>query len=105
LAWYCPNKPQTRNLRETLLNVCKDDGSCANSDYICTKEGYDSCYNDMAIAAQNVKRTLHCAPDKFTGDVAMAKALQAMLSAKQTPTAKRKTDRPAAYRECFENFY
>jgi hypothetical protein len=103
LAWYCPNKPKTTNLREILLNVCKDDGSCADSEYICTKDGYDSCYNEMAAAAHNAKRTLHCADEPMTVDVAMAKALQGMLNNKQAPTVK--AERDALYKDCFENFY
>lgn len=103
LAWYCPNKPKQTNLREILLNVCKDDGSCADSEYICTKDGYDSCYNKMAAAAHNVKRTLHCADEPMTVDTAMAKALQGMLNTKQAPTVK--AERPALYKECFENYY
>lgn len=119
LAWYCPNKPkqtdvryvpddsntseQARYGREILLNVCKDDGSCADSEYICTKDGYDSCYNEMAAASHNVKRTLHCADEPMTVDTAMAKALQGMLNDKQAPTIK--AERPVEYKECFENYY
>jgi hypothetical protein len=83
LAWYCPNRPTKSNPRETLLNVCRDDGSCADSAYICTKDGYDSCYNEMALAAHNKKRTLHCSGSDFTSDTTMAKALQKMLNDKQ----------------------
>jgi len=103
LAWYCPNKPKQTHLREILLNVCKDDGSCADSQYICTKEGWDKCYNEMAVVAHNKKRTLHCADTPMTVDSAMAKALQAMLNNKQAPTDK--AARPAAYKDCFENYY
>jgi len=75
LAWYCPNKPAKPNLRENLENVCKSDGTCADSDYICTKEGYDKCYNQMALDGHNQQRALHCANQKLELDVAMAKAL------------------------------
>jgi len=103
LAWYCPNRPTKTNYRETLLNVCRDDGSCADSAYICTKDGYDSCYNEMAIAAHNTKRTQHCSGSNFTSDNTMAKALQKMLNDKQSPTVASK--RPVAYKDCWENFY
>lgn len=103
LAWYCPNKPKTPNLRENLDNVCRSDGTCADSDYICTKDGYDKCYNQMALDAHNAKRALHCANQKMTLDVEMAKALQKMLNLKQAPTVK--ADRPEAYRDCYENFF
>jgi hypothetical protein len=108
LAWYCPNRPAKTNLRETLLNVCREDGSCADSEYICTKDGYDSCYNEMALAAHNEKRTQHCAPEPFTPDATMAKALQALLNESQQPTATNNPNakkRPVAYENCHENFY
>jgi hypothetical protein len=82
LAWYCPNKPKTPNLRENLDNVCRSDGTCADSDYICTKDGYDKCYNQMALDGHNAKRALHCASQKMTLDIEMAKALQKMLNLK-----------------------
>jgi hypothetical protein len=39
----------------------------------------------------------------MTVDTAMAKALQGMLNTKQAPTVK--AERPALYKECFENYY
>jgi hypothetical protein len=39
----------------------------------------------------------------MTVDTAMAKALQGMLNDKQAPTVK--AERPALYKECFENYY
>lgn len=81
LAWYCPNRPKDADIKAKLQNVCNINGVCTNSDYMCTKDGYDSCYNTMAAKAHNVKRTLHCAKP-MTVDIPMAKALQKMLANK-----------------------
>jgi len=56
----------------------------------------------MALKAHNGKRTDHCATD-YTLDDTMAKAMQSMLNAEQTPTDP--AGRPEPYRECLENFY
>lgn len=112
LAWYCPNKPNPhdeakRNPRLTLKNVCRDDGSCANADYICTKDGYDSCYNKMALEKHNSLRTDHCADTAYESDKTMAIALQNLLNANKDPSAKRTApkDRPKDYQKCFESLY
>jgi len=76
LAWYCPNAPKEPTVRDILRNVCKDDGSCADADYACTKTGYDTCYNTMAAAAHNAKRVKHCSGEPMTVDAKMAKAVQ-----------------------------
>lgn len=100
LAWYCPNKPwnddpassrrrqlqssssSEANARVTLQNVCKQDGSCADSEYICGKDGYDKCYNQMATESHNKKRDQHCAENNMTVDTTMAKELQGMFNLK-----------------------
>jgi len=46
VAWYCPSmtKPKpTASLttKENQENVCKNDGTCVDSKYLCTKTGYD----------------------------------------------------------------
>jgi hypothetical protein len=57
----------------------------------------------MAEAAHNAKRKEHCADTPLTWDKEMATALQRMLNNKQAPTVA--TERPAKYKDCFENFY
>jgi len=102
LAWYCPTRPEPATTKEYQENVCKNDGTCADPTYLCTKDGYDKCYNDMARTAHNKKRTEHCAA-AFAGDTAMAKEMQRMLNEKQAPT--KPADRAALYKGCQENFY
>lgn len=124
VAWYCPNKPQERdpnsliindsrrrlsessekiNKRTILNNVCSNLGECSDSDYVCTKDGWDKCYNEMTADAHNEKRTTHCATNPFKVDAEMAKELQKIFSKSQKRT--KKEDRPAKYKDCFENFY
>jgi hypothetical protein len=74
LAWYCPNRPKDVTVKDKLQNVCKMDGSCTDSYDECMKDGYDSCYNTMAIKYHNEKRTLHCAKP-MTLDIVMARAV------------------------------
>lgn len=104
LAWYCPTrtKPDTTT-KEYQENVCKSDGSCVDPSYLCTKDGYDKCYNDMAVKAHNEKRKLHCAPTEFTVDIEMAKNMQKLLNDKQAKTDPAK--RAVAYKDCLESFY
>jgi hypothetical protein len=102
LAWYCPSRPEDPTIKTTLENVCRDDGSCTDSEYLCNKDGYDECYNQMATKAHNKLRADHCA-HPMTTDTTMAKALQRMIDNSQNPTDPLK--RPAPYQNCYENFY
>jgi len=121
LAWYCPTvakpdanaakgtlvafpKPHTKDQTKTYQdNVCKSDGSCVDPSYLCTKDGYDACYNEMAAKAHNEKRKLHCAPTPYAVDLTMAKDMQKLLDAKQAATDPAK--RAVKYKDCLENFY
>lgn len=81
MAWYCPDrtKPATTT-KEYQMNVCKSDGTCVDPIYLCTKDGYDKCYNEMALKAHNEKRKSHCATAyKFDKDMAME--MQTLLAA------------------------
>lgn len=81
--------------------MCKDDGSCVDPIYLCTKNGWDRCYNEAAFAAHNEKRKLHCADD-LTLDPDMASKMQELLNAKQSVTLA--ADR-GEYNLCLESFY
>jgi len=103
LAWYCPTRPMPdTTVKEYQENVCKPDGSCVDPAYLCTRDGYDHCYNTMALNAHNEKRALHCA-DPMTGDTDMAIAMQTMLNDKQAATDP--ASRPVDYKDCLESFY
>lgn len=74
---------------------------------MCTKNGYDECYNIMAAKAHNEKRRLHCAKE-MTLDFTMAKALQSMLDTNDHAYFNVNDDkgkRPAEYADCIENIY
>lgn len=74
LAWYCPSKPAAPTVKTTLANVCRGNGYCEDSSYLCNKNGYDECYNQMATKRQNVLRADHCAKP-ISVDTTMAKVL------------------------------
>jgi len=69
--------------------------------YLCTKDGWDKCYNDMALKAHNAKRKLHCSAD-LTLDEDMAVKMQELLNAGKSVTAA--TDR-GVYSNCLESLY
>lgn len=107
IAWYCPSMTRPKptpslTTKENQENVCKNDGTCTDPTFLCTRTGYDKCYNDKAIKAHNDLRVKHCA-DKYTVDVDMAKEMQKLLDNNQRATTE--AERSTKYKKCQENFF
>jgi len=69
VAWYCEDPAEPGNASASKENVGR----------ICNSEGYNSCYNDLALAAHNIKRKHHNT-DVLELDAAAARAIQVHMN-------------------------
>jgi len=92
VAWYCDVPAEPENAELAKKNIGK----------ICNSKGYNGCYNDLALAAHNIKRKHHNT-DVLELDEDAARAIQVAMNGATfdglMPLAK---DREAAFTGCAE---
>jgi hypothetical protein len=90
VAWYCEDPAEPNNPEKSRANVGK----------ICNRYGFNSCYNDLALAAHNVKRKHHNT-DIMTLDQDAARAIQMeMNGANFEGLMPRPEDRDPTFEDC-----
>jgi hypothetical protein len=95
IAWYCPGGNTPDNIAAYRKHV-------GGKDPCIHKDGYNSCYNKLAVKQHNIHRKAHKAKDlKF--DATIAKKVQAYLDKFKGKKLKdsKASDRPS---KCGENW-